>query len=372
MPKNTSSNKKNRLLTSVGIIIASLGLTYAPIPGWQQTITIVTGTELQEPMEKLETLFEQENPNINVELKFQGSQDMVNRYIDDDNDFNPTVIIPANGEILQELRDRWQTQINSEPFYDIEPIAKTMLVGVAWSDRGKVLFQNGRFNWQGIEKAMQIRTWQAIGGNSQWGSFDFLTTNPTRSNSGQLTMALFAQWKSGGGSLNSGNLNQPEILNLFDTVKRSMYNPPRSTDILLQEFITRGPNDADVATVYESIALYRWEQASMNQGKPYQIYYLNPTIETVSTAAIVRRHVNRNMADSARKFINFIREPEQQAVFVEYGFRSVSSDIDLRSVPNSPWAKNIPGAEVTPPVQTLPVPNRQVINEIQRLWQKAN
>ena len=151
-----------------------------------------------------------------------------------------------------------------------------------------------------------------------------------------------------------------------------MYNPPRSTDILLQEFITRGPNDADVATVYESIALSRWEQASVNHGKPYQIYYLNPTIETVSTAAIVRRNVNRDMANAARKFIKFIRKPEQQAVLVEYGFRSLNSDIDLTSIPNSPWAKNIPGAEVNPPVQTLPVPNRQAIDEIQRLWQKAN
>ena len=135
---------------------------------------------------------------------------------------------------------------------------------------------------------MQAGNWSGVGGASDWGSFDFVTTNPTRSNSGQLTMSLWAQSKTGG-NLNSTTFNNSAVESLFGLVKRSVYQPPRSTDILLEEFIAKGPNDADVATVYESIALHRWEQARKTQGKPYQIYYLNPTIETVSTAAIVRK-----------------------------------------------------------------------------------
>ncbi|WAN69895.1 hypothetical protein BJP36_38035 [Moorena producens JHB] len=37
----------------------------------------------------------------------------------------------------------------------------------------------------------------------------------------------------------------------------SVYQPPYSTDILLQEFIAYGSHDPDVATVYQSIALHR-------------------------------------------------------------------------------------------------------------------
>jgi hypothetical protein len=81
-------------------------------------------------------------------------------------------------------------------------------------------------------------------------------------------------------------LGNPQVQALFGLVKRSVYQPPRSTDILLQEFITRGPNDADIGMVYESIALHRWDQSNRIQGRPYEILYLNPTIETVSTAAI--------------------------------------------------------------------------------------
>lgn len=360
------------MTTSIAIILAASGLAYASLPGLQRTVIVVSGTELQAPLQQLEAQFEQENPDIKLELKFQGSQDIVNNYIDRKHDFKPTVLIPANSEFLNELSQRYSAQNNSDPFSDPpQAIAKTLLVGIAWQDRGKVLFPNGRFSWQQLEQAMQAGQWQAIGGQSDWGSFDFVTTDPTRSNSGQVTLGLWVLSKLGGGNPNSANFNNPAIESLFSTVKRSVYQPPRSTDILLQEFIARGPNDADVATVYESIALSRWQQSAKNQGKPYQIYYLDPTIETVATAAIVRQDVDTATANAARKFISFLTEPEQQKVFVQYGFRPVSS-IKLQSITNSPWGQNIPGAEVNPAVKTVPVLKEQVLGEIQRLWQRVN
>ncbi|MEQ8382575.1 MAG: substrate-binding domain-containing protein [Coleofasciculus sp. A1-SPW-01] len=371
--KTRQSQNPTRLLTSIGIILVSLGLTYAPLPGFNQTVVVVSGTELAEPLQSLEAKFEEENPGIDLELKFQGSQDMVNNYIDNQNDFQPTVLIPASSEIVQELRDRIQAQQNGEPFYNTpQPIAKTILVGVAWTQRGTILFPNGRFQWQRVEQAMQAGNWEEIGGNNDWGSFDFVITDPTRSNSGQVTLGLWAQSKLGGRPLSSAALNNPEINSLFSLIKRSVYQPPRSTDILLQEFISRGPNDADVATVYESIALYRWQQSAANQGKPYQIYYLDPTIETVSTAAIVRRNVSEGEAKAAQQFLEFLTQPPQQEVFVQYGFRPVNNTVDLQTVANSPWSQTIPGAEINPPGNVIPPPDKQVLTEIQRLWERAN
>jgi ABC-type molybdate transport system substrate-binding protein len=333
---------------------------------------IVSGSELQEPLEKLEAKFEQENPNIKLELKFQGSQDMVNKYVDQKNDFKPAVLIPANGEIIAELSDRLKSTNNNNPFYDTpKPIAKTLLVGIAWPERGKVLFPDGRFQWQRIEQAMQASSWDKIGGNSNWGSFDFVTTDPTRSNSGQVTLNLWTQAKLGG-NLNSNSFTNPSVPPLFSLIKKSVYQPPRSTDILLQEFIARGPNDADVATVYESIALHRWQQSAASQGKPYQIYYLNPSVESTATAVIVSRDIDAGTANAARKFLEFITQPEQQVIFVQHGFRPVNNSVDIKSVPNSPWNQNIPGAEVKPNIQTLPPPNNQTITEIQRTWERAN
>ena len=360
-------------IISLAIIAAAAGLAYAPLPGVNQSITIVSGSELQEPLKLLETRFEQQNPSIQLTLEFQGSQDIVNNYIDDNNDFEPTVLIPANGQLLDELSQRWQTQYGDEPFYEPpRPIAKTMLVAVSWPERAQALFPGGEFQWQRLEDAMTGSSWGNIGGNPAWGSFDFVTTDPTRSNSGQLTLSLWSQAEANSTTLSASDFAKDSVQSLFGLVKRSVYQPPRSTDILLQEFITRGPNDAEIATVYESIALHRREQSSATQGKPYQILYLNPTIETVSTAAIVRRDISGGEAKAARGFIDFLMAPEQQAVFVQHGFRPMNANVDLTSVPNSPWGKNIPGAMATPSGQVSSPPERSVVEEVVRQWQRAN
>ncbi|MBU7582677.1 MAG: substrate-binding domain-containing protein [Nostoc sp. TH1S01] len=367
-----TKSKSAKVMTSVAIMIAALGLTYIPLPGSNKTIVIVSGTELQEPLQELEAKFEQVNPNIKLDLKFQGSQEIVNNYLDQKNDFKPTILIPANGEILTELSDRLRTTSQTEPFYDTpRPLAKTLLVGIAWPERGKVLFPNGRFQWSKLEQAMQASNWGKVGGSSNWGSFDFVTTDPTRSNSGQLTLELWTQSKLGG-TINADSFNSSSIQPLFSLIKKSVYQPPRSTDILLQEFIVRGPNDADVATVYESIALYRWQQSAASKGKPYQVYYLDPSIETTATAAIVRRDVDEGTVKAAKQFLDFLTQPEQQAVFVKYGFRPVNNGVDLKTVPNSPWNQNIPGAEIKPSVNILPPPDSKTITEIQRQWERAN
>ncbi len=368
--KTPQSRLVRRSGLSIGIFLAALGLTYAPLPGLNQTVVVVSGTELQEPLQALEAKFEQTHPQIQLDLKFQGSQDLVNRYIDAKNDFTPTVLIPANGELIADLGERWQAQNGSEPFYELpQPIAKTSLVAIAWADRGKVLFPNQQFDWNRLEQALQKGDWGEIGGPSDWGSFDLLITDPTRSNSAQLTLGLWAESQLGS-SVTASSLNSPNLDALFSLVKRSVYQPPRSTDTLLQEFIARGPNQADVATVYESIALHRWQQSAASQAEPYQIYYINPTVETVSTAAIVRRDVSQNTANAARQFLDFLTAPEQQQVFVQYGFRPVNPAVDIQSTPNSPWMQNIPGAEITPPGVASP-PDQATLSEIVRLWQRA-
>ncbi|MGV2829561.1 substrate-binding domain-containing protein [Myxosarcina sp. GI1(2024)] len=233
-------------------------MTYIPIPGSEQTIVVVSGTELQEPLEELGTKFEQTHPAIELQLEFQGFQDIINNYLDRKNDFTPTVIIPASEEILEELTNRWQATNNSQPFYNTpQPIAKTILVGIAWAERGKLLFPNNNFAWEQIERAMEKRNWGEIGGQADWGSFDFVITDPTRSNSGQLTLSLWTRERNHN-ALDPSVFNNASTQSLFTLIKNSVYQPPRSTDILLQEFISRGANDADVAMVYESIALYRW------------------------------------------------------------------------------------------------------------------
>lgn len=363
-----------KILFSSAVALGSLGLAYVPLPGASQSIVVVSGSELREPLAILETRFEQQHPGIDLELKFQGSQDIVNNYIDQKNSFVPTVVIPANGEVLNDLRDRWQAQntVDIEPFYESpQPVAKTLLVAVSWDERSQELFPSGEFDWAQLEDALNKGNWSDIGGDDSWGSFDFVTTDPTRSNSGQLALSLWAQAETNSRSIEQVNFGSADVQTLFGLVKRSVYQPPRSTDILLQEFIARGSSDADIAMVYESIAIYRWSQSQVNQSEPYQVLYPSPTVETVSTAAIVRRDVSRSQANAGRIFIDFLTEPEQQEVFVQHGFRPVTPDVDLSSVSGSPWSENIPGIQIDPNFEVVKAPERAVTEEVIRQWQRA-
>ncbi|MCH2048956.1 MAG: hypothetical protein MK289_10875 [Trichodesmium sp. ALOHA_ZT_67] len=48
-----------------------------------------------------------------------------------------------------------------EAFYQQRTaIAKTFLVGIAWSEGGKILFPNSKFDWQKLEIAMIAGNWQ--------------------------------------------------------------------------------------------------------------------------------------------------------------------------------------------------------------------
>jgi ABC-type molybdate transport system substrate-binding protein len=366
--------QRRSLYSSLALIAATLGLTYAPLlSAQQQQIIIVSGSELQEPLQVLAQQFRTQNPNIRITLKTQGSLDMVNRFMDDQNDFQPTVLIPANGDLLKNLETRWQAQNNTPPFYSApQPIAKTRLVAIAWSDRGKALFPDGKFSWVRLEKAMQAGSWGSFGGSASWGSFDFAMTDPNRSNSGQLTLGLWLESKLSQTQLSSADLNTPTAQSLIGLVKRSVYQPARSSDILLQEFVAKGANEADIATDYESVALYRWNQSKISQSQPYRIYDISPTVETTATAAVVRRNTSEDAAKAAQKFLEFVAQPEHQTVLVQYGFRPINPTVQIESVPNSPWRLGIPGANSKPGTTVIDSPTLQTLQEIGRLWARAH
>jgi len=361
------------LLTSLAILVAAVGITYAPLPGGgsSQTIVVVSGSELQPPLEALIAAFHQEHSNIRIDLKVQGSLDMVNRFIDDRNDFQPTVLIPANQDTLKRLEQRWKAQDSEPAFYDPpKPLAKTRLVAITWPERGKALFPDGKFSWDRLETAMKAQQWGSFGGSTNWGSFDFVMTDPTRSNSGQMTLSLWLSHKLQKSSLQTTDLNSPTAQSAVSTLRRSIYQPARSSDILMQEFVARGANDADIITNYESVALNRWEQSKISQGQPYTIYEINPTVETKPTAAIVRRQVNEQTAQKARDFIAYLSQPDQQKVFIQYGFRPVHPDVNLANNPTALWKQNT-GVLLKPKAQVMDTPSVDVLKEVGRLWERA-
>jgi ABC-type molybdate transport system substrate-binding protein len=331
-----------RRLFSLTIAAAALALAAAPLPGLRRPLLVAIGSELEETMRRLEAPFERRHAGIDLRWQVQGSQDMVNRNLEA-GPSRARVLIPANRELLREFRARSEAQGQPDPFGGPpRPIARTLLVAVVWPERADRLFPDGRFSWSRLRAAAAAGQWSALGAPAEWGSFDLRTTDPLRSNSGQLVVALWSRDQPGPDSL--------------ATLRRAVYRPARSTDILLREFISAGPNEGDLGLVYESTALLRAEEAERRRPGGYRVLVPDPTVEMVLAAAVLRGEATGRGRDGER-LVDFLTGAEGQAILEATGFR----DPEGRG-----------GARDGDRVRRLPPPQRAERDELLRRWQQTS
>ncbi|MDM7952959.1 MAG: substrate-binding domain-containing protein [Cyanobium sp. CZS 25K] len=330
-----------RRLLSLLIAGASLLLATAPVPGLRRPLVVVVGSELAGAMAELEPIFERRHGGIDLAWKVQGAQDMVNRAREEGPE-RPRVLIPANRDLLDQLAADLGAQGSATAFLQPPvPVARTLLVAVAWPERARRLFPDGRFSWALLRRATAAGQWGALGAPMSWGSVDLRSTDPMRSNSGQLTLALWCRGQNGA--------------DCAAGLRRAVYRPARSTDILLQEFISGGPNEGDLAMVYEASALTRQQEANRQRPGGYVLLFPDPTIETVLAAAVLRGEAAGRSEDGER-FVAFLLSKEGQAVLTRLGFRGADGG------GGSPQARG---------VKLLPPPSPREREELLRLWQQA-
>lgn len=330
-----------RRLLSVLIAAAALVLSTAPLSGLRRPLVVAVGSELAAAMGEIEPLFERRQGGIDLVWRVQGSQDMVNR-AQEESPERPRVLIPASNELLNQLAADVRGRGEPSPFLQPPvPIARTLLVAVAWPERARRLFPDGRFSWPLLRRATAAGQWGTLGAPASWGSIDLRSTDPMRSNSGQLTLALWCRGQNGNACAAS--------------LRRAVYRPARSTDILLQEFISGGPNEGDLAMVYEASALARQGEASRQRPGGYVLLFPDPTVETVLAAALLRGQA-AGRAEDGERFVAFLRSAEGQAVLTRLGFRGADGQ------GGSPAARG---------VRRLPPPSPGEREELLRHWQQA-
>ncbi|MFM7677004.1 MAG: substrate-binding domain-containing protein [Synechococcus sp.] len=330
-----------RRLLSLGIAALALALAGAPLPGLRRPLLVVVGSELEEPLRQIEPLFEQRHGGIDLRWRVMGAQDMVNASLDGGPE-RPRVLIPSNRDQLEVYARAVRARGEGEPFRGSpEPIARTLLVAAAWPERAARLFPDGRFSWGRLRQALTAGRWAALGAPPAWGSFDLRLTDPLRSNSGQLTLALWSRAEPGEAAMAQ--------------LRRAVFRPARSTDILLQEFISGGPNEGDLAMVYEAPALARQEEARRRWPGGYRLLFPDPTLETVLAAA-VRRGEGQGREEDGSRFVAFLRSAEGRRVLGAHGFRD---------------AAGRGGSEAGDRVRRLPAPSPEALEELLRQWQLA-
>lgn len=277
-------------------------------------LAIAAGTEMEEPLKFLAAEYQKEHPEVRIQLKFQGSQELTDNYRQGKGS-RPQILIPASAQLLNNIEGERQ------------PIAKTLLVGVVWQESASALFPDGQWDWAKVEAALKAPNWL------NRGKFVLAFTDPKRSNSGRMTLDLWAR---------STTLGKSSLFKLIPAnVERH-----RSTDTLLQEFVAT--KDSNAAIVYESSAIYRFLQAKVGQKMPYQIYYPNPTLETEITAVVLPG--DGKVMKASQNFIAFLKADARQKTLARYGFRPVNDNNLVGE-----WGGGIPGIKADPPVEVLPI-----------------
>jgi ABC-type Fe3+ transport system substrate-binding protein len=330
-----------RRLLSLGIASTALVLAAAPLPGLRRPLLVSIGSELEESLRRLEPAFERQEAAIDLRWQVEGSQDMVNHNLEA-GQARPRVLIPADEDLLRQFAARASALGQPPPFTaGPTPIARTRLVAVAWPERAQRLFADGRFSWTRLRRAVELGHWQGLGGPAAWGSFDLRATDPLRSNSGQLLLAL---WSQGQGDQAS-----------FQSLRRAIYRPARSTDILLREFISGGPNEGDLAFVYEAGARQRAAEAAQRWPGGYRLLLPDPSIEVVPAAAVLGGAASGRPEDGER-LVAFLTGPLGQEILRGAGYRQASDNVQGRDSQAG---------------RLLPPPSQSEREELLRRWQRA-
>jgi hypothetical protein len=341
LPSSPMPGLTRRRLLSLGIAGLALVLAAAPLPGLRRPLLVSIGSELEESLRRLEPAFERQEGAIDLRWQVEGSQDMVSNHLEPKPE-RPRVLIPANQQLLEQFEARSTGMGQSQPFTGRPTsIARTRLVAVAWPERAQRLFPDGRWSWERLRTTATAGQWGALGAPAAWGSFDLRATDPLRSNSGQLLLALWSQGQSGEAAMRA--------------LRRAIYRPARSTDILLREFISGGPNDGDLAFVYEAGALERAPEAAQRWPGGYRVLVPDPTIEAVPAAAVLRGPATGRQADGER-LVAFLAGPKGQEILRGAGYRAPSAKGEA------------PGGQGG---RLLPPPSESEREELLRRWQRA-
>jgi ABC-type Fe3+ transport system substrate-binding protein len=251
-------------------------------------------------------------------------------------------------------------------------VFSTPLVLVAWQERAQVLWgaQPGIDLWHDLHDALvDPRGWEAFG-HPEWSYIKFGHTDPTRSNSGFMTILLMAySYFDKVDDLSSQDiLTDAEFQKWFRDMEVAIADFGDSTGTYMKDIVAYGPSKYDIVAVYEATAIEHLENARGRYGELY-VYYPPATIMSDHPFCILQAEwVTPEKAKAAQVFIEYLlRSPVQELALNKYGFRpeDQSLALDQSGSPFTKYAQN--GLQINlPPSITLPPGN--VLDTLLSFW----
>jgi len=323
-------------------------IAYAPLrellipPPAPIQVSLLYSTEKEAWLEEMLLEFEAARPQVNghpvqVSTQKMGSREMYLAVLD--GQIQPDILSPAGSlqiAILEELSaDKLGRPLvrQSDPAVCRSPF-KTPLVVVAWRERAQVLWgdhPNGDF-WKRLQQALTNPEGWAAYGRPEWSYLKFGHTDPTRSNSGFMTLVLMTYGfygKSNG--LSEGDiLSNPEFQDWLESFEGSIGEFGDSTGTYMRDIVAYGPSKYDIVAVYEATAIEQIENARGRYGELF-VHYPPATIMSDHPFCILEAEwVTEDKRAASTLLLDFLtsRRAQEQAL-LKYGFRPQDPGIPL-------------------------------------------
>jgi hypothetical protein len=379
-------------LAVAAVFIAALilpgfrSLAYAPMrelvmpPPEPIVLSVLYSTEKEAWLNEAAQQFQANPPRVNgrpiqLELDKTGSRQMYLAVLD--GEVQPDVISPASSlqiSILEELsRSKYgRALVDPADPRSCRPVVETPLVLVAWRDRAAELWGDnpGGDLWRKLHGALVDPQGWAAFGHPEWSYVKFGHTDPTRSNSGFMTILLMTYDYHG----KTQGLSEADILS--DTAfqgwlkdfEDAVTDFGDSTGTYMRDIVAFGPSKYDMVAVYEATAIEQMENARGRYGELF-VYYPPATVVSDHPFCILNGDwVSPEKRQAAQLFIDYLTSrPVQEAALLQYGFRPVDAGIPLDQ-PGSPlvrYAAN--GLQVILPPE-IELPSGSVLDTLLTYW----
>ncbi|MDP4180871.1 MAG: extracellular solute-binding protein [Bacillota bacterium] len=333
------------------------------------TLNIISKTGSSDDfVEEARKEFIAKNPNIQINFKGLGTFEAAD-YINKDNDVDAWISADETG--VDTLRNKYSTEHGGKDIIvDATSIVASPLVLVGWEDR---LNKLGEISINSLyDIVSQGKTWQSLGGQSNWGFVNFSHTDPIKSNSGvQFVTLLTHNFYSMNNSAKK-TLQVEDIANdkLVEYIKKFEKNTAKQEDgsgKFIELMVLYGPSRYDIGAIYEYYALSNIKNAKGRWGN-LKIIYPNPTIWSDKPFIILKGpNSTDEKVEACKKFRDYLLSVQVQQNAMKQGYRPSSPEVTDLSPLEKEFAaygfkKDIPAA--------VPPPDIKVIERIQQMVQR--
>ena len=309
------------------IIMGVIGVIYALTAGKQPTLDVdgyVGGEKIGflEDEQVKEILME--TYGINVKYAKAGSLDMVSANLEGKN-----YLFPSSTTALEYYEDLHGKPAQSEIILNTPIVLYTHRSIVDALENEGMLTEQENVTYIDMEKLVSLiladTQWSEIGLAQLYGKISVDTTDPAKSNSGNMFAALLANVINGGEPLSDANVDEvlPKLQSIFGKLG---YMETSSAD-LFSQFLKMGVGAKPIIAGYESQLI---EYAASN---PEEYEKIKDDIVILYPAPTVwSTHVLIALDDSGKELLKALQDPKiQEIAWENHGFRTGGYEVTPES-----------------------------------------